>query len=155
MVWRCEIKTEQPKDRCDQPFGLAERQAENRPQRQRRRDRQRRVARLAAARGSAFHAAIAASVNQTVKLPALAQGEVIIISCPIRHSVPLLRDAYETNILVDEGTFQLAQRCRRSRDRFSYRAGNGRTRARLRSLTGLLADPWIVLHLLDSARTPG
>src|SRR6201984_3482799 len=46
MVWRREIKTEQPKKGFDQPFGLAERQAENRPQRQRRRDRQRRVARL-------------------------------------------------------------------------------------------------------------
>src|SRR6201984_901173 len=52
MVWRREIKTEQPKKGFDQPFGLAERQAENRPQRQRRRDRQRRVARLAAARGA-------------------------------------------------------------------------------------------------------
>src|SRR6201982_854440 len=57
MVWRGEIKTEQPKKGCDQPFGLAERQAENRPQRQRRRDRHRRVARLAAARG-AWRAAI-------------------------------------------------------------------------------------------------
>jgi hypothetical protein len=71
MVGRREIKTKQPKKGCDQPFGLAERQAENRPQRQGRDDRQRRVARLAAARvrGSAFHAAIAASVNQTVRLP--------------------------------------------------------------------------------------
>ena len=44
MVWRREIKTQQLKNGCDQPFGLAERQAENRPQCQRRRDRQRRVA---------------------------------------------------------------------------------------------------------------
>ena len=52
MVWRREIKTKQPKKGCDQPFGLAQRQTENRPQRQRRRNRQRRVARLAAARGA-------------------------------------------------------------------------------------------------------
>jgi hypothetical protein len=30
MVWRREIKTKQPKNGCDQPFGLGERQAENR-----------------------------------------------------------------------------------------------------------------------------
>jgi hypothetical protein len=29
MVGRREIKTKQPKRGCDQPFGLAERQAEN------------------------------------------------------------------------------------------------------------------------------
>src|ERR1700745_3210593 len=52
MVWRREIKTEQPKKGCDQPFGLTQREAENRPQRQRRRDRHRRVARLAVARGA-------------------------------------------------------------------------------------------------------
>ena len=71
MVWRREIETKQPKHRCDQSFGLAQRQAENRPQRQRRGDRQRRVARLTATRGAgeAFHTAIAASVNQTVRLP--------------------------------------------------------------------------------------
>ena len=71
MVGRCDIKIKQPKKGCDQPFGLAQRQAENRPQRQRRGDRQRRVARLPprVVRGEAFHAAIAASVNQTVRLP--------------------------------------------------------------------------------------
>ena len=52
MVWRREVKTKQPKNGRDQPFGLAERQAENRPQRQRRGDRERRLARLAAARGA-------------------------------------------------------------------------------------------------------
>jgi len=35
MVWRREIKTKQPKKGRDQPFGLAERQAENRPDRKR------------------------------------------------------------------------------------------------------------------------
>jgi hypothetical protein len=71
MVGRREIKTKQPKKGCDQPFGLAERHAENRPQRQGRDDRQRRVARLAAARGAWLGPprAIAASVNQTVRLP--------------------------------------------------------------------------------------
>jgi hypothetical protein len=47
MVGRREIKTKQPKKGCDQPFGLAEGQAKNRPRRQGRHDRQRRVARLA------------------------------------------------------------------------------------------------------------
>jgi hypothetical protein len=31
MVWRREIKTKQPKNGCDQPFGLAERQAKKLP----------------------------------------------------------------------------------------------------------------------------
>src|ERR1700730_18287879 len=52
MVGCCEIKTKQPKQGCDQPFGLAQRQAENRPQRQRRGYRPRRVARLTAARAA-------------------------------------------------------------------------------------------------------
>src|ERR1700737_4427244 len=99
MVWRREIKTKQPKKGCDQPFGLAERQAENRPQRQRRRDRQRRVARLAAARGAWLGLP---RRNRGFREPdgqatALAQGDVI--GGPIRHSVPLLRDVV-TAILV-------------------------------------------------------
>ena len=71
MVSRREIETNPPKHRCDQSFGLAQRQPGDCPQRQRRRDRQRRVAGLAAARaaGLAFHAAIAASVNHGVRLP--------------------------------------------------------------------------------------
>src|SRR5216684_8070700 len=99
MVWRREIKTKQPKKGCDQPFGLAERQAENRPQRQRRRDRQRRVARLAAARGAWLGPP---RRNRCFRepdgqAPALPQGDVI--GGPIRHSVPLLRDVM-TAILV-------------------------------------------------------
>jgi hypothetical protein len=99
MVWRREIKTKQPKKGCDQPFGLAERQAENRPQRQRCRDRQRRVARLAAACGAGLGLP---RRNRCLRepdgqAPALAQGDVI--SCPIRYSVPLLWDVM-TAILV-------------------------------------------------------
>src|SRR6202047_4128312 len=99
MVWRREIKTKQPKKRRDQPFGLAERQAENRPQCQRRGDRQRRVARLAAARGAWLGLP---RCNRRFREPdgqaaALAQGDVI--GGPIRHSVPLLRDVM-TAILV-------------------------------------------------------
>src|SRR5690348_9222230 len=99
MVWRREIKTKQPKKGCDQPFGLAERQTENRPQRQRRRNRQRRVARLAAARGAGLGLP---RRNRCFREPdgqaaALAQGA--IISGPIRHSVPLLRNVM-TAILV-------------------------------------------------------
>src|ERR1700741_2646417 len=99
MVWRREIKTEQPKKGCDQPLGLAERQTENRPQRQRRRNRQRRVARLAAARGAGLGLP---RRNRCFREPdgqatALAQGA--IISGPIRHSVPLLRNVM-TAILV-------------------------------------------------------
>jgi hypothetical protein len=71
MAGRRESETKQPKYRCDQSFGLAQRQAEDRPQRQRRRDRQGRVAGWPprVPRGSAFHAAIAVSVNHTVRLP--------------------------------------------------------------------------------------
>src|SRR5580700_9641527 len=92
MVWRREIKTQQRKNGCDQPFGLAQRQAENRPQRQRCRDRQRRVARLAAARGTWLGLP---RCNRCFGEPdsqasALAQGDVI--GGPIRHPVPLLRD---------------------------------------------------------------
>src|SRR5713226_3993325 len=99
MVWRREIKTKQPKKDCDQPFGLAERQAENRPQRQRRRDRQRRVARLAAARGAwlGLPRRNRSFREPDGQAPALAQGDVI--GGPIRHSVPLLRDVM-TAILV-------------------------------------------------------
>src|SRR5260370_23376041 len=99
MVWRREIKTKQLKKGCDQPFGLAQRQAENRPQRQRRGGRQRRVARLTAARGAGLGLP---RCNRCFREPhgqaaALAQGRVI--GRPIRHSVPLLRDVM-TAILV-------------------------------------------------------
>src|SRR6267154_1404753 len=99
MVWRREIKTEQPKKGCDQPFGLAERQAENRPQRQRRRDRQRRVARLVAARGAwlGLPRRYRGFGEPDGQAAALAQRDVI--GGPIRHSVPLLRDVV-TAILV-------------------------------------------------------
>src|SRR6266851_2313634 len=99
MVWRREIKTKQPKNGCEQPFGLAERQAENRPQRQRRGDRQCRVARLAAARGAwlGLPRRNRAFREPDGQAPALAQGDVI--GGPIRHSVPLLRDVV-TAILV-------------------------------------------------------
>src|SRR5712671_3845928 len=99
MVWCCEIKTKQSKKGCDQPFGLAERQAENRPQRQRRGDRQRRVARLAAARGTwlGLPRRNRRFREPDGQAPALAQGDVI--GGPIRHSVPLLRDVM-TAILV-------------------------------------------------------
>jgi hypothetical protein len=71
MAGRRESETKQPKYRCNQSFGLAQRQAEDRPPRQRGRDRQGRVAGLAAARaaGLGLHAAIAVSVNHTVRLP--------------------------------------------------------------------------------------
>src|SRR5690349_13821031 len=99
MVWRREIETKQPKHRCDQSFGLAQRQTEDRPQRQRRRDRQFRVARLAAARAAGLGLP---RRNRRFREPhgqaaALAQGAVI--GGPIRHSVPLLRDVL-TAILV-------------------------------------------------------
>src|SRR5437868_1705755 len=99
MVGCCEIKTKQPKKGCDQPFGLAQCQAENRPQRQRRGDRQRRVARLTATRGAGRGLP---RRNRSFRephgqAPALAQRDVI--GSPIRHSVPLLRDVM-TAILV-------------------------------------------------------
>src|SRR5690242_15711511 len=99
MVWRREIETKQPKHRCDQSFGLAQRQTEDRPQRQRRRDRQFRVARLAAARAAGLGLP---PRNRRFREPhgqaaALAQGA--LIGGPIRHSVALLRDVM-TAILV-------------------------------------------------------
>src|SRR5438445_6476744 len=99
MVGCCEIETKQPKKGCDQPFGLAQRQAENRPQRQRRGDRQRRVARLAAARGAwlGLPRRNRCFREPDRQAPAPAQGDVI--GGPIRHSVPLLRDVM-TAILV-------------------------------------------------------
>src|SRR6476661_905884 len=99
MVGCCEIKTKQPKKGCDQPFGLAQRQAENRPQRQRRGDRQRRVARLAATRGAwlGLPRRNRCFREPDGQAPALAQRDVI--GSPIRHSVLLLRDVM-TAILV-------------------------------------------------------
>src|SRR6267143_2031680 len=99
MVGCCEIKTKQPKKGCDQPFGLAQRQAENRPQRQRRGDRQRRVARLAATRAAwlGLPCRNRCFREPDGQAPALAQRDVI--GSPIRHSVPLLRDMM-TAILV-------------------------------------------------------
>src|ERR1700756_4566122 len=99
MVWRREIETKQPKHRCDQSFGLAQRQTEDRPQRQRRRDRQFRVARRAAPRAAGLGLP---PRNRRFREPhgqaaALAQGAVI--GGPIRHSVALLRDVM-TAILV-------------------------------------------------------
>src|ERR1700747_2808499 len=99
MIWRREIETKQPKHRCDQSFGLAQRQTEDRPQRQRRRDRQFRVARLAAARAAGLGLP---PRNRRFREPhgqaaALAQGAVI--GGPICHSVALLRDVM-TTILV-------------------------------------------------------
>ena len=88
VVRHGEIETEQLEDGADQPLGLAQRQAEHRAQRQRRRDRQVGVARLAAplVRGSARHASIASSVNQTVRLPR-ARGR--LVHRPVGHPVPL------------------------------------------------------------------
>src|SRR6476660_4618844 len=99
MVGCCEIKTKQPKKGCDQPFGLAQRQAENRPQRQRRGDRQRRVARLTATRAAwlGLPRRYRCFREPDGQAPALAQRDVI--GSPIRHSVPLLRDVM-TAILV-------------------------------------------------------
>src|SRR6478672_4453839 len=99
MVGCCEIKTKQPKKGCDQPFGLAQRQAENRPQRQRRGDRQRRVARLTATRAAwlGLPRRNRCFREPDGQAPALAQRDVI--GSPIRHSVPLLRDVM-TAILV-------------------------------------------------------
>src|SRR5580693_10105128 len=137
MVWRREIKTKQLKKGCDQPFGLAERQAENRPQRQRRRDRQRRVARLAAARGAGLGLPCH---NRSFRepdgqAPTLAQGNVI--GGPIRHSVPLLRDVM-TAILV---RFEWHDDCPRVRNRAAllYRS----LLARQRPIPATRCHTWI------------
>src|SRR5882724_9367879 len=113
MVGRREIEIKQPKHRCDQSFGLAQRQAEDCPQRQRRRDRQGRVAGLAAPRATGLGLP---RRNRRFREPhgqaaALAQGAVI--GGPIRHSVPLLRDVL-TAILV---RFEWHDDCPRVRSR--------------------------------------
>jgi len=71
MVRDGEIETEQADDGADQPFGLPQSQAEHDAQRQRRRNRQGRIVWLTALRSpcSARQAAIASSLNQTVRLP--------------------------------------------------------------------------------------
>src|SRR5215208_2399059 len=72
MVGNGEIETKQTDDGSNQPLGLAQGQAEHGAQGQGCRDGQRRVAGLPApgvVRGSARQAAIAASVNQTMRLP--------------------------------------------------------------------------------------
>ena len=71
MVGHSQLEAEQADDRADQPLRLAQRQAKHGPQRQRGQDRQGRVVRWppGVVRGSARQAAIAASVNQTVRLP--------------------------------------------------------------------------------------
>src|SRR3979411_2368312 len=99
MVWRREIEIKQPKHRCDRPFGLAQRQAEDRPQRQRRGDRQRRVAWLTTTRPAwlGLPRRNRCFREPDGQAPALAQRDVI--GSPIRHSVPLLRDMM-TAILV-------------------------------------------------------
>ena len=52
MIRHGQIETEQPKDRADQPLGLAQRQPEHRPQRQGRPDRQSRIVGLTATCGA-------------------------------------------------------------------------------------------------------
>jgi hypothetical protein len=71
MVGDGEVEAEQAEDEADQPLGLAQGQAEHRPQRQGRSDRQGGVVRLPPrmVRGSAFQAAIASSLNHIVRLP--------------------------------------------------------------------------------------
>jgi hypothetical protein len=71
MIRHRQIQAKQSDDGADQPFGLPERQTENSAPRQRGGDRQGRVLRLppGVVRACACQAAIASSVNQTVRLP--------------------------------------------------------------------------------------
>jgi hypothetical protein len=72
MVGNGEIETKQTDEGADQAFGLTQGQAEHGSQGQGCRDGQRRVAQGCpprVVRGSARQAAIAASVNQIVRLP--------------------------------------------------------------------------------------
>ena len=71
MVRHGEIEIEQLEDGADQPFGLAQRQAEHRPQCQCRGDRQIGVEGCPprVVRGAAAQAATASGVNHTVRLP--------------------------------------------------------------------------------------
>ena len=71
MVRHREIEPEQAHEGADQAFGLPERQAEHGPERQGRQDGKLEYQGCPprVVRGSALQAAIASSVNQTVKLP--------------------------------------------------------------------------------------
>src|SRR3954454_17111756 len=93
MVGNREIETEQTEDGADQPFGLAQGQAEYGCERQRRRDRQRRVARLTARRGAGLGVP---SRDRRLgepdcQAPTLAQGRIVF--GPVRDPAPLFRDA--------------------------------------------------------------
>jgi hypothetical protein len=73
-----EIEAKQANDGADPPFGLMQSQVEHGTQRQRRRYR--------VVLGSARQAAIASSVNRTIKLHAGAAQHYIR---PVRHPMPL------------------------------------------------------------------
>ena len=96
MVRHGEIEAEQGDDGADQPFGLPQRQAEHRPQRQRRRDGQGRIARLAASRRSRLSLP---GRDRRVGEPdrqaaALTQG--CIVGRRVRGPMPLLWDVVAT-----------------------------------------------------------
>ena len=72
MVGHREVEAEQLQDGGDEAFGLPQRQAEYRPQRQGRGDRQIGVGGLCPprpVRGSAFQTSTSSGVNHTVRLP--------------------------------------------------------------------------------------
>ena len=71
VVRHWEVKPQQVDEGADQPFGLAQGQAEDRAQGQRRGDRQGRIGGLPTlgVRGAARQAAIASSLNHIVRLP--------------------------------------------------------------------------------------
>ena len=71
MIRHGQIEPEEPQDRADQTFGLAQRQPKHRPQGHGRPDRESRIMGLTTTcgAGSTCQATIASSENQTVRLP--------------------------------------------------------------------------------------
>src|SRR6516165_3894280 len=96
VVGNCQGESEEPDDRTDQPFRLAQGEPKHGSQRQRRQDRQRRIASLSASRrpGCGFP-----TVNCRVTEPnrqARALSETRVIRRPVGHLALLLRNVVTT-----------------------------------------------------------
>src|SRR4051794_8672739 len=99
MVWHREIEVEQLQDGADQPLGLAQRQAEHRPQGQRRRDRQIRVGGLPAPGGARRGHPGRDRLRREPDRQAAAGAQTGVVLGPVGHPVPLLRNVAATGCL--------------------------------------------------------
>jgi hypothetical protein len=107
VVGNGQSKAEETDDRANQTFGLAQSQPKHSPQRQRRQDRQRRIPGLPPR--VVRHAAIATSVNQTVKLPRwrkLASYAAQVVTLRFCFGMWWRREALALNGMRDSGSEQ-------------------------------------------------